>query len=60
MRFPLLLLAWLAGTAGLLADLHVSLTGSDSNRGTRSKPFASLERARDAPRPEGGEKGAGG
>ena len=50
MRFPLLLLAWLAGTAGLLADLHVSLTGSDSNHGTRSKPFASLERARDAVR----------
>jgi hypothetical protein len=32
------------------ADFHVSPSGSDANPGTRSKPFATLERARDAVR----------
>ena len=32
---------------GLAAQLYVSLTGSDTNPGTRAKPFATLERARD-------------
>ncbi len=50
MRFPLLLLASLAGAVGLHADFHVSPSGSDANRGTRGKPFATLERARDAVR----------
>ncbi len=30
------------------ADFHVSTLGSDTDPGTRSKPFATLERARDA------------
>ncbi len=50
MRFPLLLLASLAGAVGLHADFHVSPSGSDTDRGTRGKPFATLERARDAVR----------
>ena len=29
------------------AEFHVALNGSDANPGTSSKPFASLERARD-------------
>ena len=33
---------------GLRADFHVAPDGSDSNPGTRSQPFATLERARDA------------
>src|ERR1035441_7253766 len=32
---------------GLAAQLYVSLTGSDTNPGTRARPFATLERARD-------------
>jgi hypothetical protein len=43
--------------AGLLAaarvgaaDFHVATNGSDANPGTRSQPFASLERAREAAR----------
>jgi parallel beta-helix repeat protein len=32
------------------ADLYVSLKGSDGNPGTKQKPFATLERARDAAR----------
>ncbi|MCX6908563.1 MAG: right-handed parallel beta-helix repeat-containing protein, partial [Verrucomicrobia bacterium] len=32
------------------AEFHVALTGNDANPGTQSKPFATLERARDAAR----------
>ncbi len=39
---------FLAVTAA--ADLYVAPTGSDANPGTKSKPFATLERARDAVR----------
>lgn len=41
----------LAGVfAAHATDFHVALKGKDSNRGTRSSPFASLERARAAVR----------
>ncbi|MDH7504119.1 MAG: hypothetical protein QHJ82_15585, partial [Verrucomicrobiota bacterium] len=39
------------------ADFHVSPAGSDSNPGTASSPFATLERARDAVRELKREKG---
>ena len=39
-----------AVTQGLASDFFVSTTGSGNNPGTREKPFASLERARDAVR----------
>lgn len=41
------LLALIATTLGA-ADFYVSPTGSDSNPGTKRKPFATLERAREA------------
>ena len=47
-------IGWRALFAGLLAvaqvyaDFHVAPTGSDLNPGTASRPFASLEQARDA------------
>lgn len=50
MRFPALLLALLASTTFSHADFHVSITGSDADRGSEAKPFATLERARDAVR----------
>jgi hypothetical protein len=40
----------LANLALSAAEFYVSPTGDDSNPGTRSKPFASLERARDSVR----------
>src|SRR6478609_11776589 len=40
---------------GHAAEFHVSPDGSDSNPGTAAKPFATLEKARDAAR---GEKGS--
>jgi hypothetical protein len=50
-RFPstLLFLAW-AGLAPLRADFHVAPTGSDAHSGSERKPFATLEKARDAVR----------
>ena len=39
-----------ASAISVRADLHVSPAGSDAAPGTRSKPFATLERARDAVR----------
>jgi hypothetical protein len=50
MRFPPLLLTLLVGTTLTRADVHVAPGGSDANRGSRTKPFATLERARDAVR----------
>jgi hypothetical protein len=46
-HLPLVVL--LAGVVAAHAtEFHVALNGKDSNRGTRSAPFASLERARAA------------
>ena len=36
--------------AAIRADLFIALTGSDNNDGSESKPFRSMERARDAVR----------
>ena len=41
---------FLASASLNAADFYVSPTGSDANPGTKSQPFASLERARDAVR----------
>lgn len=38
------------GQAAIAAEYHVSPSGNDTNIGTRAKPFATLERARDAVR----------
>lgn len=46
----ILILALCLPRAAWAADFYVSVDGSDSNPGTRNKPFASLERARDAAR----------
>src|SRR6478736_3664309 len=48
-----LLLAALAISANA-SEFHVSPQGSDSNPGTAAKPFATLEKARDAARREKG------
>lgn len=45
-------------TAAWGVELHVALTGDDANPGTKAKPFATLERARDAIREL--KRGAGG
>ena len=43
-----LVLASAAGcTCGITAELFVSITGKDGNPGTRTRPFATLERARE-------------
>jgi len=39
----------------IAADFYVAPSGADTNAGTREKPFASLERARDAARNGGGK-----
>lgn len=44
------LLCLLMASRILHADFHVAPNGSDGNEGTESKPFATLERARDAVR----------
>ncbi|NLV43907.1 MAG: right-handed parallel beta-helix repeat-containing protein [Candidatus Hydrogenedentes bacterium] len=57
-------LLFILSTISAQADFHVSPTGSDTNPGTESSPFLTLERARDAIRslkekedlPEGGIK----
>ncbi len=49
MRFPRLL-ALFAGALAVQADFHVAPSGSDANPGSRGRPFATLERARDAVR----------
>jgi len=38
----------LVSTAAFATDFHVASNGHDANPGTRAKPFATLERARDA------------
>jgi parallel beta-helix repeat protein len=44
------LLAVLLLASGYAAEFYVAATGDDANPGTRAKPFATLERARDATR----------
>ena len=46
----ILLLSSFSSHAGPATQLYVAPNGSDSNPGTRSKPFATLERARDEAR----------
>jgi hypothetical protein len=57
-NFILCLVALCAWTAPTAADtvFHVSTTGNDSNSGALEKPFATLERARQAMRQAGPEK----
>src|ERR1051326_2954947 len=45
-----LLLALVLAESGAAKEFWVSPSGNDTNAGTRAKPFASLERARDAAR----------
>ena len=45
-----LAVAFFAAQATLGAEFYVSPAGSDANPGTKGKPFASLERAREAVR----------
>lgn len=41
-------LVWLSGSCARAAECFVATNGQNTNAGTKSKPFASLERARDA------------
>ena len=41
-------LVWLSGPCARAAEFFVATNGQDTNIGTKSKPFATLERARDA------------
>src|SRR5207247_5504474 len=45
-----LLFCFAASAVTVTADLFVSPAGSDANPGSKAKPFATLERARDAAR----------
>jgi len=59
MKTRVLCLATLVAFMGFAAAetvFHVALTGSDLNPGTRRKPFATLERARQAVRTAGSDK----
>ena len=47
-RSCLAVLVALFGPAALAADFYVATTGDDANPGTRSRPWASLEAAREA------------
>ena len=47
---PLLILALFLAQPGAAVEFCVGANGSDANPGTRAKPFATLERARDAVR----------
>lgn len=49
-NFLVIILAWAVSSISAHADFHVATNGLDTNPGTRSKPFATLERARDAVR----------
>ena len=50
MRLLIVSVALLLPLPGPAAELFVSPTGSDTNAGTRAKPFATLEHARDEAR----------
>ncbi len=52
----LAVLGALATSSAAAAVFHVSTLGNDENPGTRSRPFATFERARQAIRSEGAEK----
>ena len=43
---------WLGFGFSLRADFHIAPTGNDANAGSKAKPFATLEAARDAARRE--------
>jgi len=47
-RLLILIFHLLLAAPGYTRDFHVATSGNDSNPGTRSKPFATFERARDA------------
>jgi hypothetical protein len=49
-RILSLMVMSMAATVSVRADFYVSPTGADANSGTKGKPFATLERARDAVR----------
>jgi len=53
---PFTLLAPLPGQAASTQSFHVAVNGNDANPGTKDKPFATLERARDAVRQFKGRK----
>ena len=55
-RSILLVNLCLIGLGAQAVDFYLSPTGDDSNPGTKSKPFATLERARDAVRERKREK----
>lgn len=63
MEFPRFWLTWFCVCLGCMAgplraaDFHVAPGGSDSNPGTRARPFATLEAAREAVRSLRGTKG---
>jgi hypothetical protein len=44
----------LAATSSMAAEFYVAPSGADTNSGSREKPFATLERARDAARKDKG------
>lgn len=48
--------AGVSAEPGVKADFHVATDGSDTNPGTREKPFATLSRARDAVRTLGRDR----
>ncbi|HEX7260920.1 MAG TPA: right-handed parallel beta-helix repeat-containing protein [Luteolibacter sp.] len=54
MKPHLILMSAALGACAHAAEFHVSPGGSDSNPGTLKKPFASLEKARDAARTASG------
>ncbi len=47
---PLFIVALCLSQSASAAEFHVALGGNDANAGTKAKPFATLERARDAVR----------
>lgn len=55
----LLVVALLLTRTAVALELYVAPNGSDANAGTRAKPFATLERARDAVRQAGKRPNAG-
>jgi hypothetical protein len=51
------LVSLVPGSGAVAAEWHVSPTGDDANPGTKERPFATLERARDAARARGRQPG---
>jgi len=50
MKRPIALFLYLLASSACATDIFVSTTGDDRNPGTRERPFATLERARDESR----------